>query len=104
MNLYLSSPGCGRSKCHNCEACLGPGSEIIISEAFSWSLRNLWTLCSCVSVCSIGASGIIAKQVLGDEHQETKPGLKMNCARGEKSSLNDLWSYTTISPDRKESV
>ncbi len=52
-----------------------PAQKLAVQQAFSSSLRNLWIICACMSVCGIVASGFIAQKALSREHQETKTGL-----------------------------
>lgn len=49
--------------------------RLIVKEAFAWSLRNVWILCTCMAATGILASGLITKAVLSKEHTETKTGL-----------------------------
>ena len=48
----------------------------VVKEAFAWSLRNMWILFTCVSVFGVIASAFISKEVLSQEHTETKTGLR----------------------------
>ena len=49
--------------------------RLAVKEAFAWSLRNVWILCTCMAAAGILASGLITKAVLSKEHTETKTGL-----------------------------
>jgi len=49
--------------------------KLIIKEAFTWSIRNMWILYTCVSACGIVASAFIAKRALSKDHVETKTGI-----------------------------
>lgn len=49
--------------------------KLIIKEAFAWSLRNLWIMCTCMAATGILASTFITKQVLSKQHTETKTGI-----------------------------
>ena len=50
--------------------------KLAVKEAFAWSLRNLWILCTCLSACGIIASWFLVKKELSEEHTETKTGIK----------------------------
>lgn len=52
-----------------------PAQKVIVQEAFAWSLRNVWIMCTALAGVGILASGFITKQVLSKEHTETKTGL-----------------------------
>lgn len=49
--------------------------ELVIKEAFAWSLRNMWILYTCVSFLGIIASIFLEKKELSKEHIETRTGL-----------------------------
>ena len=53
-----------------------PAHILAAKEAFSWSLRNLWIMCTCLGAAGIIASVFIKKTPLSKEHVETKTGLK----------------------------
>jgi hypothetical protein len=53
-----------------------PVHQLAVKEAFAWSLRNMWILCTSVSACGFVMSFFITKQHLKQEHTETVTGLK----------------------------
>ena len=53
-----------------------PTQQFLVKQAFSWSIRNIFILSTCVSACGIIASAFIVKAVLSKEHVETRTGLK----------------------------
>lgn len=53
-----------------------PTQALAVKQAFAWSVRNIWILCTCISACGVVASAFITRQVLSKEHVETKTGLK----------------------------
>ncbi len=55
---------------------MNPTQELAVKEAFAWSMRNIWILCTCISAVGVIASAFITKQVLSREHVETKTGIK----------------------------
>ena len=52
------------------------GQQAAVKQAYAWSLRNLWIMCTCFTACGVVASGFVAKQHLSREHVETKTGIK----------------------------
>lgn len=52
-----------------------PMQKLVVKEAFAWSLRNIWILCTCVIFCGLLFSLFIKKTALSEEHVETKTGL-----------------------------
>ena len=52
-----------------------PMQRLVVKEAFAWSLRNIWILCTCIIFCGLLFSLFIEKAVLSKEHVETKTGL-----------------------------
>ena len=52
-----------------------PTEKFIVKEAFAWSLRNIWILCTCMIFCGLLFSLFIKKKTLSKEHVETKTGL-----------------------------
>jgi hypothetical protein len=56
---------------------LGDATQVLtVRNAFSWSLRNMWIMYTCMSGLGIFASVFVLKTRLGKEHVETKTGLK----------------------------
>ena len=52
-----------------------PAQKLLVREAFAFSLRNLWILCTCMIFCGLLFSLFIKKKTLSREHVETKTGL-----------------------------
>ena len=52
-----------------------PVQKVIVEQAFAWSLRNLWILCTCMTFCGLLFSLFIKKKTLSNEHVETRTGL-----------------------------
>jgi MFS family permease len=57
-----------------------PRHRRAVRDAFSWSLRNLWILYTCVAFVGVVASLFIRKQHLSKEHTETKTGIREKAA------------------------
>lgn len=55
---------------------MDPATQLVVKEAFAWSLRNMWALMT--GVCGVGffAGLFITKAKLSREHTETRTGLK----------------------------
>ena len=53
-----------------------PLQNMVLKEAFAWSLRNMWILYTCVASLGVIASLFVTKQTLSREHTETKTGIK----------------------------
>ena len=53
-----------------------PNQAMQVKEAFAWSLRNMWVMCTCIASLGIVASVFITKTHLSREHTETKTGVK----------------------------
>ncbi|KAF2011628.1 putative MFS transporter [Aaosphaeria arxii CBS 175.79] len=51
------------------------GLRHAVQEAFADSLRYIWILCTCTSVCAVVASAFVSRQVLSREHVEYRTGL-----------------------------
>jgi len=51
------------------------GQQMLIKDAFAWSLRHMWIFYACISFVAILASLFVKKRVLSTEHVETKTGL-----------------------------
>lgn len=52
--------------------------RLAVKQAFAWSLRNFWIMCTCMATCGLLASGLITKKELAEEHIETQTGIKKN--------------------------
>jgi hypothetical protein len=52
-----------------------PVKQLVIREAYAWSIRNMWIFYLCTGVVGIVAAAFVQKQRLSDEHTETKTGL-----------------------------
>ena len=57
-----------------------------VKQAFSWSLRNLWIMYTCISFLAIAASLFTVQRTLSKEHEETKTGLKKPLQAPEQTS------------------
>ncbi|KAH8705495.1 putative MFS transporter [Talaromyces proteolyticus] len=59
------------------ESIADPVQRRAVRDAFSWSLRNLWIMYTCIAVISVVASMFVRKTHLSkdEEHTETKTGL-----------------------------
>lgn len=55
---------------------MDPIQQMAVKDAFAWSVKNIWIMCTCVSACGVAASSFITRQVLSTEHVETKTGIK----------------------------
>ena len=49
--------------------------RLAVKQAFAWSLRNFWIMCTCMAACGLLASGLITKKELTKEHTETQTGI-----------------------------
>ena len=63
--------------------------KLAVQEAFAWSLRNFWIMCTCMAACGLLASWFITKKELAKEHTETQTGMKK-----EKTHRGDLEWYS----------
>lgn len=52
-----------------------PLQQMVVKEAFVWSLRNMWIMYTVLSGLACVAAIFIGKSKLGTEHTETKTGL-----------------------------
>ena len=52
-----------------------PMQRLVVKEAFAWSLRNIWILCTCLIFCGLLFSLFIERTALSEEHVETRTGL-----------------------------
>ncbi|MCJ1227013.1 hypothetical protein MMC12_003668 [Toensbergia leucococca] len=50
--------------------------KLAVQQAFAWSLRNFWIMCTCVAACGLLAGGLITKKELAKDHTETLTGIK----------------------------
>ncbi|KAF2174828.1 putative MFS transporter [Zopfia rhizophila CBS 207.26] len=50
--------------------------QAAVRGAFADSLKGVWILCTCTSVCAVVASGFISRQVLSKVHVEVRTGLE----------------------------
>jgi MFS family permease len=53
-----------------------PMHKSAVRDAYSWSVRNIWILYTCLAALAVVASLFIKKHHLREEHVETKTGLK----------------------------
>lgn len=79
LSSQLLSDLSGRSAAANVEDVMSmlsdPMQKLVVKEAFAWSLRNIWILCTCVTFCGLLFGLFIKKNALSREHIETKTGL-----------------------------
>jgi hypothetical protein len=52
-----------------------PAQQLAVKQAFAWSLRNFWIMCTCMAACGLLAGGLITKKELAREHTETQTGI-----------------------------
>ena len=52
-----------------------PTQKLAVQQAFAWSLRNFWIMCTCMAACGLLAAGFVIKIELAKEHSETQTGL-----------------------------
>ncbi|KAJ5612083.1 hypothetical protein N7510_005277 [Penicillium lagena] len=79
MSEYMAEKMSGDSAAANIELIktIGDATQVLtVRNAFSWSLRNMWIMYTCMSGLGIFASVFVLKTRLGKEHVETKTGLK----------------------------
>jgi len=50
--------------------------RLAVKQAFAWSLRNFWIMCTCMAACGLIAGGFVRKKELSKEHTETQTGIK----------------------------
>jgi MFS family permease len=53
-----------------------PMQQLVVKNAFSESLRNIWILYTCVGALGLIASFFITQRSLNNEHTETKTGIR----------------------------
>lgn len=68
--------------------------KLAVKEAFAWSLRNFWIMCTCMAACGLLAGGLIMKTELAKEHIETKTGIK----------VKEKGVFETVHDNRQESA
>ena len=56
--------------------------KLAVKQAFAWSLRNFWIMCTCVAACGLLASALVTKKELTKEHTETRTGIKKKDGNG----------------------
>jgi hypothetical protein len=79
MSEYMAEKMSGDSAAANIELIktIEDATQVLtVRNAFSWSLRNMWIMYTCMSGLGIFASVFVLKIRLGKEHVETKTGLK----------------------------
>ncbi|KAJ5105381.1 hypothetical protein NUU61_002728 [Penicillium alfredii] len=80
MSEALAAQLSGDSAAANVETIktiMDPAQLGAVKEAFSWSLRNMWVMYTCMSAVGILFSGFILKTQLNKEHVETRTGLNL---------------------------
>ena len=50
--------------------------KLAVEQAFAWSLRNFWIMCTCMAACGLFAGLLITKKELAKEHTETQTGIR----------------------------
>lgn len=50
--------------------------RLAVKQAFAWSLRNFWIMCTGMAACGLLAGALITKKELSKEHTETRTGIK----------------------------
>lgn len=50
--------------------------KLAVKQAFSWSLRNVWIMCTGMAACGLLAGGLVTKKELAKEHTETQTGIR----------------------------
>ena len=49
--------------------------KLAVKQAFAWSLRNFWIMCTCMAACGLLAAGLVTTKELAKEHTETQTGI-----------------------------
>ena len=79
LSSQLLSDLSGKGAAANVENVMSMVSDsmqrLVVKEAFAWSLRNIWILCTCMTFCGLLFGLFIKKTALSKEHIETKTGL-----------------------------
>jgi hypothetical protein len=52
-----------------------PAKRLVIQQAYSWSIKNMWLFYMCVGFIGIVAAAFVQQKKLSEEHTETKTGL-----------------------------
>lgn len=52
-----------------------PAQKLAVKQAFAWSLRNLWILCTCMAALGLLAAALVTQKELSREHTETRTGI-----------------------------
>jgi len=61
----------------NLIATISDGTQkLAVKQAFAWSLRDIWILCTCMAACGIVAGALVTKKELTRKHTETRTGIK----------------------------
>lgn len=55
---------------------LPPDQHLVIKQAFSWSIRNMFIMFTALATLGVVASLFVKKHKLSEEHRETVTGLK----------------------------
>lgn len=50
--------------------------KLAVKQAFAWSLRNLWIMCTGMAALGLLATGLVTQKELSREHTETRTGIK----------------------------
>ena len=53
-----------------------PTEQLLVKEAFAWSLRNMFMMYTCLAAVSIVASTCVKQRHMSTEHTETKTGIQ----------------------------
>jgi hypothetical protein len=53
-----------------------PAQQLVVKQAFAWSLRNLWILCSGMAALGLIAAALVTQRELSKEHTETTTGIQ----------------------------
>ncbi|MCJ1395278.1 hypothetical protein MMC18_008162 [Xylographa bjoerkii] len=54
----------------------GAAQQLVVQDAFAWSIRNMFIMYTCVAAVAVGASAFIKQRHLSTEHTETTTGIK----------------------------
>ncbi|KAJ5825179.1 hypothetical protein N7474_002317 [Penicillium riverlandense] len=92
MSEYMAEKMSGDSAAANIELIktIEDATQVLtVRNAFSWSLRNMWIMYTCMSGLGIFASFFVLKIRLGKEHVETKTGLKEETTVGTALTIQE---------------
>jgi hypothetical protein len=53
-----------------------PALQLVVKQAFAWSIRNIWIFYTCVAAVGMATSAFVKTSTLSAEHIETKTGLR----------------------------